>query len=469
MPLSITLNQLRTQYRDEIYTDPQTGTRYTVDTLGNPIIIVPDKPAGELGPGEEPTYEKAAKSMEPDFMYTGGFDPETGEMGKMYETDIRPYLFDPTLIQREADLALLSGKAAPGAKPIGTEVSLGEDWEERRFGKEKPEMERATFTEPETGFTRLMPGAEGEPEKVSEEEAQKIKAASRRIDEGAGITPPGQPGEIEEGAFDPFDPEGETKYKNFLIERFGGDPNLINPHEEVQKLFPDSKVEQWYMNNWTDKMPTWYDLADASRKQLGTKLRSDLLSEYMPELNWKKDAFNKELVDYRKRVDGAQKVLTLLRREAATQKKHIREADTVKGRENKLQNDILRFKKQRDETFDETRQADIQAHIDNLESQLKEMRSRGKPGAEDKEKPISTAPAWAGKFVADKKIDPKNFIRSAETKKGKFVEIKEDGKKVTWVLPKGSDEWVTLESLQKKPAAKKAAVAGAKGITGGIE
>jgi len=474
----------------EIYTEKD-GTRWTHDTLGNPIIISPteviESPDGPDSPLAIPKEEARGYTYEGSLRKPKSttFKDVGGKEVTLTGTDIRPYLFDPTLIQRESDSALISGKTGPDVPPIGTELKLGGDWEQRRFGydKEDPRMERATFQDPwnragelkagEGGYTRLMPGAEGGEERVSEEETQKIKEASERIDRAVGIVPPGGPELPEEGGHDYERPGDRDDYRAFIVQKMGGDPTKINPHEEVMKMFSQDRVQQWYEDEWKQGQKTWYDMSVNEQEQVGAAARSDLLAQLIKELGFKEAGLNAAMAEYDKNASAFFRALKVIRGAAATEKKEIRarakEEETALYRLNRAQKDKVDIEKQIAESFDEKEKTNLQNRLKTVEEEIRHHKTladleKPKPKTGGKEKPISTAPAWAGKFVADKKIDPKNYVRSTTDEHGKYVEVMEDGKKVRYGLENGKTEWVKMTPGKQKLSSKEAAVAGAKGV-----
>ncbi len=434
MAFSITLNELRTQYQDEVETDPKTGIKYTIDSQGNPLIFSPD-PGGSPETGF--TYEGLKPQQIPGTGVKGEVGPFSGQAGGLMETDILPHMMDPGLAQREADSALISGKAGPDVPPIGTELSRGRD----------VEGIKETYKDPE-GFTRLLPGAKpgepgfGEPERVSDIEQQKVEAASQRLSEG--IKPPGGSGLPETDEIDWDDPKLRDNYKAFIEQKMGGNPNTVNPQEEVMKLFPDSKVEAWYDDNWTDKMPTWYDLSKSAQAQIGAKLRSDLLSQFKQELKAKQVVYDKVMSDFDKDQALHQKALRLIeskvaagkkegRAEAASQRAATRSKDYIK-------NEILKFEKERDESFDDVEKERLNVRIGELKEELKTTKTsaaKGTPEPKGKEKPVSIEkvtkpgkkPGWIQALEKSKGIKIKSWAAKQDESGQKYlVYITEDGK-----------------------------------------
>lgn len=389
MALGINLNKLRAQ-RNNVETDFRTGFKYTIDSQGNPLIFAPD-PGGS--PEKGFTYENLKAKQIPGTGVGGEVGAFSGEAGGLTETDILPYMMDPSLGQREADLALTSGKAGPDVPPIGTELMRGEEWRDR------PD-EKKTFVDPETGATKLMPGVEPAPKKVSEIEEKKIEAASQRLSEG--IKPPGGSGLPEGEDVDWDDPKLRDNFKAFVEEKMGGNPNLVNPQEEVMTLLPDSEVKVWYDDNWTDKMPTWYDLSKSAQAQLGAKLRSDLLSQLKQELGMKQTAYNEAMAEFDKTQAHHQKALRLIDSQVAAGRKEVRAEASAKRAatrgENWIKNEIMELEGKRDESFRPEEKERINVRIKELNEELKGLEkpvTKEKPGAKGKEKPVSTEKAKA--------------------------------------------------------------------------
>ena len=430
MALSITLNELRTRYKDEIETDPRTGIKYTIDSQGNPLIFNPD-PGGS--PEKGFTYENLKPQQIPGTGVEGKVGPFSGEGGGLMETDILPHMMDPGLAQREADLALTTGKAGPDIPPIGTELTRGEDWKDRPG-------EKKTFVDPETGATKLMPGVEPEAPKVSEIEQQKVEAASQRLSEG--IKPPGGPGLPETDEIDWDDPELRGNYKAHIEQKMGGNPNTINPQDEVMRLFPDSKVEAWYDDNWTDKMPVWYDLSTSAQAQIGAKLRSDLLSQYKRELAAKSEVYNHLMAEFDKEQAIHQKALRLIDSQIAAGKKEERAGAAAKRAasrsENYIKNEILKLKEKRDESFNDEEKERLTTRIDELKAELKSPKApAAKKTGNGKEKPVltkkTTEPGkkagWVLALEKSKGIKIKSWASKQDESGQKYlVYITEDGK-----------------------------------------
>jgi hypothetical protein len=460
----MTLDWLRSnQIGSEVRVDPKTGIKYTTDSLGNPIIIAPDQPTEGEELDQLPdqpgtggfTYERAKAQMAPKTMEP--FKDAAGNVVDLGpETDIRPYLFDPTLIQRESDLALLSGISREGAEPIGTEVKLGEDWEERRFGKGEPERERATFADPETGFVKLMPGAEPEPVEPSEEEKQRIAAASKRIDERAGIVPPGGPELPEQEGIDFEKPNALGDFKKFLNQRMGGDPNLINAHDEVMKMVPSSTVQRFYEDNWRPNMPIWGDLSESARSAYGTKVRSQVFDQFSRVLKEKVRIYNQYVADFVAQQEQELKRLKTIRKTMQDQIKQGRtlekEEKTTEARKTRIEADLHKYKKLRREAWDEAEAADLDNIIKGLEDRLKKEEATGaEEPLKGKLKSTETAkahPQWALDYAKGKKIDQAN-----ETKHGRFIRL-EGEDKIWWFNPKTKKWEVKPEKSKPSEGAK---------------
>lgn len=294
MPL--TLNQLR-QLQSEGF-DPETGERWTTDSLGNIVRITPTE---VIESPERPGQPLAIRpELARGYRYEGAIREPTeetfidpaGNIVTLRETDIRPYMFDPTLIQREADIALVTG--APGETVIPEEVV------------EAP------------GFPRKPPD-------VAEAERQRVEAASRRIQARAGVVPPGAPpAEITEPT-DWFDPNLRENYEQFVFSKIGGDPRGRNAHLEARQLVDEDTAQQIYIRDWQPGMKNWFDLTQKDKEAFLTQMRSDIIPEIQADIKAKTSIYDVEMQRMDQRIKANQQKLKRIRLEEQRKLKQVRQ------------------------------------------------------------------------------------------------------------------------------------------------
>lgn len=272
----ITLADIRALNSD--YFDEETGVRYTTDSMGNQIMITPTEVIDSPDRPEQPLAipEEEARG----YRYEGSIrDPKTmtfrdaaGNIVTMSETDIAPYLFDPTLAQREADLARVS--ADPGQTLEGGVVYQDPYDREGKIREGDEDLPYTVAHAPEPGPV---------PKTVEE--------ASRRIQERAGMAPPGREPTAGAGPVDFLNPESRNQFEEFIFNKMGGDPRGLNPHLEVQKLVDEDTAQQLYIQNWQEGMKTWFDLTDREKSQLMENIRTELLPEVQAEIAAKQQSY----------------------------------------------------------------------------------------------------------------------------------------------------------------------------------
>ena len=406
--MPITLADIRSFNTD--YTDEETGIRYTTDTLGNQIIITPDKPPSELGEGEELTYGKALPEPE-----SKTFKDPSGKEVTLTETDIRPYLFDPTLIEREADIARVS-------TPYGISTLDRGEFEGRELGE-------AIYQDPFTSGepTRLMPGAEKPERRVSEEEQQKIQEASQRIQGRAGITPPGARPAGGAPTIDYTDPESRNDFENFIFEKMGGDPRGLNAHTEVMNMVDIDTAQQIYIQRWEEGMPIWNDLSQSDKEKVSAMARSQILPEVEAEIAGKVQA-------HKIAMDKFDRTKTAYHRQFKLQTEQKRR-------------DLATVAKERQATDVARRSAaaSLKRWADNLQT-IGRLRESGEPNAEEQirklesantqlEASITAAKEHLGISPKKKgdKVEPEGKLKPTAGVKAKPQIERPEGAKPDWV------------------------------------
>lgn len=357
--MPITLADIRALNTD--FTDYETGIKYTTDRFGNEVQITPteviespERPGSPLAVRPELArgYKYEGSLREPQAMT---FRDEAGNLVTLRETDIRPYLFDPSLIEREADIARVS---APPGQVLGETETYREPF--------KPSGE--VYKKGEEPVKLLRPGEKEAIPRDVKEASERIKARATE-----GITPPGpKPTAEGPGPVDFLNPEARNNFEEFVFKKLGGDPRGLNPHLEVQKLVTDDTAQQLYIQNWEDGMPTWFDLSDADKKKVASQIRSSILPELEAEITAKQQAYKIAMDRYDRT------------RKAYEDRYKFIQAETEKG---------LKLERQEREKMGQMRRTmaqNLKRITDNIKT-IEELKETKEPGWEDRVKKLETA------------------------------------------------------------------------------
>lgn len=385
--------------------DESTGIRTVYDALGNPILINPTETIeSPERPGQPLTIPKEEARG---YSYEGALpgEPETrtivdegGNVVDLTETDIRPYLFDPTLIEREADLAMVS-------TPYGIPTE-GED----RF----------------TGRPRASIGEELEEEPIGGIRPE-VQAASQRIQQRAGITPPGaEPTGQVPGPVDYLDPQSRTNFQDFIFNKMGGDPRGLNAQEEVMRIVTPDVAQQMYLDRWQPGMKAYGDLSENEKSELEKGIRTEILPEVKAEIEGKQDAYFNAMKDFEMRekahVDAYKRQQEIRKRDLATVSKERKEKQATVQREDQMRRNMARSLKTLSDNIEkierlkdsgepkamtqisklEEANSQLQASIDAANEQLGKSKPEGaeKKAPKGKLKPTGEARATAEGAVA---------------------------------------------------------------------
>lgn len=328
------------------------------------------------------------------------FKDVRGKEVTLKETDIRPYIFSPELIQLEQDIARVKG--IPGAT---TGIEAAERMEEA-------------------------------PADVREAEAKRVAEASARLE--GRFAPPGTKPSEEIKMLTSADEA--SQFEKFLIDQqFGGqDPRTMDPYAIVDQQATERNIEASYDSQRLSGDPLWQDLDPKMQKAWQSQYKANLFDQVTNQIKMSQDILNEQMNQYHRERKAREQQFEKIQKQTEKQLKEIRS---------------LREKKQKTRSADLKTIATANANIAKLMSQLTEAAYSGNPEQiESIQNAIAAEKARVAeartRIQASKETETKPGTEQAPIKTAGKAEASAAGgpakAKPPWA-PEGATRWIERE------------------------